>query len=349
MSQEEPTPSPPPVTSADENENKENKNSVQDTQTVKNSYLTIRLNSLIPDTPIPFDLFVKIDNKQIHYLKEGDRLAASKLQSLQQKAQERFSIHSRDKKKYKDYIHKCLTCDNLAIKNKALILRESSISLMEELFESPDVDQALRGSKDIIQNFVEFMDQDSQSMAHLVGLSTHDFYTYNHSLDVGIYSLGLGQVLGFQGEDLQSLGEGALLHDIGKRHVNVDIICKKGPLNEIEWMQMKKHPSYGLQILDAHNVSEDIKACCFEHHESFLGNGYPQALQSHEIHPMAKIIAITDTYDALTTQRSYNLPKFPIEAIEYMTEKLTDRYDKTFLKAMSSILFKLKKPAELSP
>ena len=314
---------------------------------MKNSYLTIRVNSLRPDASMPFDLFVKIDNRQVHYLKAGDCLTASKLQFLDKKAADRFSIHSRDKKKYKDYIHKSLTCDRLEIKSKALILRESSLSLMEELFESPDVDQALNESKDIIKNFVEFMDQDSKSMAHLVGLSSHDFYTYNHSLDVGIYSLGLGQAIGYGGEELQTLGEGALFHDIGKRQVNVDIICKKGPLNEIEWMQMKKHPSFGLQILDAHNTSEDIKACCFEHHESTLGNGYPQGLQDHEIHPMAKIIAITDTYDALTTQRSYNFPKFPTEAIKYMIEELPERYDKEFLKAMSSILFNLKKQANI--
>ena len=311
-----------------------------------NPYLIIRLNSIIPDTPIPFDIFVRIDNKQVHYLRAGDSLTASKLRFLEQKTTNRFSIHVRDKQLYKGYISDHLNSKSLAIKDKALILRESSISLVEELFESPDVDQALDGSKEIIKNFVKFMDHDAQAMVHLVGLSTHDFYTYNHSLDVGIYSLGLGQIVGYSGSELQRLGEGALLHDIGKRQVSVDIICKNGPLDDIEWAQMKKHPNYGLQILDDYDVSEDIKACCFEHHESTLGNGYPQGLQGHEIHPMAKIIAITDTYDALTTQRSYNRPKLPVEALEFMIGKLAERYDKNFLNAMYSILFQLKTPQD---
>ena len=306
-------------------------------------YLKIRLNSIIPETPIPFDIFVSIGDKQVHYLRAGDHFKSSKLYFLEQDAADRFSIHVRDKQLYKDYIHDRLNSEKLEIADKALILRESSISLVEELFESPDVDQALSGSKEIIKNFVEFMDRDAKAMVHLVGLSTHDFYTYNHSLDVGIYSLGLGQAIGYNGDELQKLGEGALLHDIGKRQVSVDIICKDGPLDDIEWAQMKKHPHYGLQILDEYNVSEDIKACCFEHHESTLGNGYPQGLQGHEIHPMARIIAITDTYDALTTQRSYNLPKLPTEALEFMMERLAGRYDKNFLEAMYSILFKLKR------
>ncbi len=305
------------------------------------SYIKIRLNSLTPGTPIPFDVFVRIADKQVHYLKMGDQLEKDKICALEQQAFDRFSIQVCDKQAYKNYIRDRLSCDELELQDKALILRESSLSLMEELFESPDVYQALQGSKEIIHNFVEFMDHDIQAMVHLVGLSTHDFYTYNHSLDVGIYSLGLGKIVGYSGDDLQELGEGALLHDIGKRHVNTNIICKNGPLNDIEWSQMRKHPYYGLQILDDYNVSEAVKACCFEHHESSLGNGYPQGLQGSEIHPMARIIAITDTYDALTTQRSYNRPKVSTEALEFMIGKLADRYDKNLLKAMHSILFKL--------
>ena len=323
----------------------ESKDSAHQSQKKTDSHLPIRLNSILPDHPIPFNLFLNIDEQPVHYLRVGDSLTTEKLHSFQLDAADRFSIQSCEKKVYKNYIEGVLNQEELHIQDKALILRESSLSLVEELFESPDVNQALKGSKEIIRNFVTFMGQDTQAMTHLVGLSTHDFYTYNHSLDVGIYSLGLGQAIGYGKEELQTLGEGALLHDIGKRHVSVDIICKDGPLNDVEWVQMRKHPLYGLQILDAHNTCEEIKACCFEHHESSLGNGYPQQLQAHEIHHMAKIIAITDTYDALTTQRSYNSPKLPTEALELMKEKLASRYDAELLKAMYSILFKLKQKA----
>ena len=143
-------------------------------------------------------------------------------------------------------------------------------------------------------------------------------------------------------EDLMDMGQGSLYHDIGKRKVPVEIICKKGGLDEAEWAQMKRHPLYGLQIMnDFPHISDAIKACCFEHHENHIGNGYPQGLKAEDIHPMARIVALTDTYDALTTKRSYNNPMKPEDALVMMKEKLAGRFDPDLLKAMYSVLFKL--------
>lgn len=108
---------------------------------------------------------------------------------------------------------------------------------------------------------------------------------------------------------------------------------------------MQKHPQYGLVILDEHNSSDNIKACAFEHHESMAGNGYPQKLTAEEIHPMAKVVAVADTYDALTTKRSYNDPMRPTEAIELMSTKLKGKYDPSVMKALLAIFEKLKSAA----
>jgi HD-GYP domain-containing protein (c-di-GMP phosphodiesterase class II) len=305
-------------------------------------YIKIRLNSIHPSAPVPFDIFVHIGEKYIHYLRAGDRLTAEKIDNFERRAPDAFFIYASERNNYRDYVQGRMVSDQLPTRDKALILRESSMSIVEELFESPDVARALRESKEVITNFVSFMDQDPEAMAHLIGLSSHDFYTYNHSLDVGIYSLGLGKIAGYSGQELHEMGQGALFHDVGKRQVSVDIICKAGPLTDIEWAQMQKHPQFGLMILNNYQVSEAIKACCFEHHESFLGNGYPQQLLGHEIHPMARIVAITDTYDALTTKRSYNEPMMPSDALNLMTQKLAGRYDPELMRAMSEILFKMR-------
>ena len=106
---------------------------------------------------------------------------------------------------------------------------------------------------------------------------------------------------------------------------------------------MKRHPQFGLMILNQNpNITDAMKAACFEHHESWAGNGYPQQISGNEIHPFARIVAITDTYDAMTTQRSYNVPMKPFDAVQMMKEKLAGRYDPEMLKAMHSVLFKLK-------
>lgn len=307
-------------------------------------FFKVRINTLIPGKPLTFDLHLRINNQSITYLRAGDKLEKEKIVALESRdTGNHFLVKEEDRKSYKTYVHEQMISQDLNVREKALVLRESSMTLVEELFEHPDVNKALDGARPIIQDFVSFMEAEPEAMGHLISLSGHDFYTYNHSLDVGIYSLGLSEALGFSKKELEEMGIAALFHDIGKRQISLEILCKKGSLSDAEWSQMQKHPQYGLVILNQNeNVSDAVKAACFEHHESWSGNGYPQNLSGPEIHPFARIVAITDTYDAMTTQRSYNVPMKPLEAVSMMKEKLAGRYDPDMLKALYSVLFKLK-------
>lgn len=308
------------------------------------NYFRIRLSTIRPDKKTTFDVYIHVDQKYIVYLRAGDRLSDGKIKSMHMRdTGDSFFVLVADKQKYQDWVKEEINSDLINPFEKAKILRESSVALMEDLFENPDVNKALDDSRPIIKDFIDLMESAPEAMGFMISLSGHDFYTYNHSLDVSIYSLGLGKALGYDPKTLEELGVGALFHDIGKRNVSLDILCKKGGLTDAEWEQMKMHPQYGLVILNGHpNISDAIKAACFEHHESWSGNGYPQQLVSDEIHPFARIVAITDTYDAMTTQRSYNVPMAPLDAVTMMKEKLAGRYDPDMLKAMYSVLFKIK-------
>ncbi len=311
------------------------------------TYFRIRLSTIRPSKATSFDIYIQINGQKVHYLKAGDKLSGLKIESLHDKdTGNTFFVLTSQKEAYRDWVKEEMNSDDLNPFEKGKILRESSVALMEDLFENPDVNTALNESRPIIRNFIDFMEQAPEAMGYMISLSGHDFYTYNHSLDVSIYSLGLGAALSFNKTDLEELGVGSLFHDVGKRNVSLDILCKKGGLNDAEWEQMKRHPQYGLMILNQNpSISDAIKAACFEHHESFSGNGYPQGISGQEIHPFARIVAITDTYDAMTTQRSYNSPLKPFDAVSMMKEKLAGRYDPDFLKAMYSVLFKLKAAA----
>lgn len=307
-------------------------------------YFRIRLSTIRPDKKTTFDVYLHVDQKYVLYLHAGDRLSDGKIKSMHMRdTGDSFFVLVADKQKYQDWVKEEINSDLINPFEKAKILRESSVALMEDLFENPDVNQALDDSRPIIKDFINLMESAPEAMGFMISLSGHDFYTYNHSLDVSIYSLGLGKALGYDAKTLEELGVAALFHDIGKRNVSLDILCKKGGLTDAEWEQMKMHPQYGLVILNNHpNISDAIKAACFEHHESWSGNGYPQQLVADEIHPFARIVAITDTYDAMTTQRSYNVPMVPLDAVTMMKEKLAGRYDPDMLKAMYSVLFKIK-------
>lgn len=311
----------------------------------KSKFLKIRLSSIHPSTTLTFSIYVLINGHFTLYLRLGDKISLEKLQAIDAKTHnDLFFVQSTDWGAYKAFVQEQINSTTIAPLEKAQILRASSMAIVEELFENPDVNVALNSSRPTIENFVSFMEAEPEAMSHLIGLSGHDFYTYNHSLDVSIYALGLGKALGMNSKELEELGLGSLFHDIGKRNVHLDILCKKGALSKDEWSIMQQHPQYGYVILNANpNITDAMKAACFEHHESFQGNGYPQQLQAHEIHPHARIVAITDTYDALTTQRSYNVPMMPLDALEMMKEKIHGRYDPDMLEAMYSVLFHQKK------
>lgn len=304
------------------------------------NFFQIKVGTLIPNTPLPFDLFVLVNGKYIHYLPQGEFLTLEKISKLQ--VSEQFFVPLDQRQLFKGFISNTLNQESVQVETKSRILRDTTLSLVEEIYEKKDISNALDESKELIGQFVTLMDNTPESIDHLLELSTHDFYTFNHSLDVAVYSLGIGRMVGYSEKDLVELGRGAIFHDIGKKWVDAEIICKKGTLDDAEWAQMQRHPEYGLKILSEYeNVSDAIKACCFEHHESFLGNGYPQGLDAASIHPMARIVAIADTFDALTTQRSYNQPMTPKDAILFMTSKIKDKYDPEILKAMSDVLLRI--------
>lgn len=306
-------------------------------------FFRIRLTTIRANEASPFQIYIYLDQKMVPYLKQGDKLKFEKIISLHEKdTGESFFVADADKQLYRDYVKASMNSDLIHNDQKAVILRESSIAILEDLYENPDVSKALEESKPIITDLLTFINNAPESIGNLISLSGHDFYTYNHSFDVSIYSLGLGQALGFDTKTLEELGLSSLYHDIGKRLVDINILCKKGALDDNEWIQMRQHPQFGLKILNEHkNISDAIKAACFEHHESWTGGGYPQDISGEEIHPFARIVALTDTYDALTTQRSYNVPMKPVDALNLMKQKLAGRFDPEMLKAMYSILFKM--------
>jgi HD-GYP domain-containing protein (c-di-GMP phosphodiesterase class II) len=312
---------------------------------VGSEYFRIRLSTIRAFEELPFDIFIYLDNKVITYVKQGEMLTKDKIITLHEKdSGESFYIHISHQQLYRDHVKFSMNSDLISNNDKASILRQSSIAMLEDLYEAEDVGAALENSKPIITELLDFMENAPESIGKLISISGHDFYTYNHSFDVSIYSLGLGQALGFDKKALEELGQSSLFHDVGKRNVSLDILCKKGPLDENEWVQMRMHPTFGLKILNEHEgISDAIKAACYEHHESWTGGGYPQDISGQEIHPFGRIVALTDTYDAMTTQRSYNKPMKPTEALNMMKDKISGRFDPDMLNAMYSILFKMEK------
>ena len=162
-------------------------------------------------------------------------------------------------------------------------------------------------------------------------LSKHDYYTYNHSVNVSVYSIALcKKVYGDDRKLLIQAGMGGLLHDLGKRAVPTAIINKPGKLDAAEWEEIKKHPEHGYTLLQkVATIPEESKRIVYEHHENIDGSGYPRKLCDTQISKLSKIATIADVFDALTTNRSYKKGLPPQEALQVMFGMAPGKFEPT--------------------
>ena len=184
----------------------------------------------------------------------------------------------------------------------------------------------------IANNIVEEIRESESMIVETINLSTYDNYTYTHSVNVDILSVILGVACGLTDDELKKLSQAALLHDVGKTCVPIEILNKPGKLNEEEWEEMRKHPRYGYNMLkDNHDVSSVTRNAILSHHENEDGSGYPRGLTADRIHLFAKIIHIADVYDALTTKRIYKDAMNPADALEYLMANADRLFDRQLL------------------
>jgi len=161
--------------------------------------------------------------------------------------------------------------------------------------------------------------EDALSVPHvldnLTDLRSHDVYTFGHSVNVAALSLLIGHDLGLSPEQLHTLALGALLHDIGKIAVPVEILRRPGPLSDEQWRRIVDHPRVGYDILRLYyGFSLAICHIAYQHHERLDGSGYPRGLRGDAIQRYARIVAVVDLFDAMRTERVYR-PSIPVHQV----------------------------------
>ena len=148
-------------------------------------------------------------------------------------------------------------------------------------------------------------------------MRTADAYTYHHSLNVSLYAGLICVWLDLPKVTIQEVIQTGVLHDVGKAKISQDVLSKKGPLTDREFTEMKKHSIFGYQLVkNTKGINNDICNGVLMHHEKADGKGYPLKLIGKKIHPYAKIIAVADVYDALTSERVYKKRFTPFDTFE---------------------------------
>ncbi len=170
--------------------------------------------------------------------------------------------------------------------------------------------------KGVVKSLVDNVLTNRYAMLQLTGLKNYDEYTFFHSANVAILSLALGSMITSDYRFLSSLGVGALLHDIGKLSVDLEILNKPGALTPDEWENVREHPIRGAQtVLLMPGVDRAATIPILEHHMRFDGIGYPVRVPQRPQHLASRIVAVADSYDAMTSRRSYSAARVQDQAM----------------------------------
>ncbi|ERI89426.1 HD domain protein [Clostridiales bacterium oral taxon 876 str. F0540] len=189
---------------------------------------------------------------------------------------------------------------------------------------------------DIADNILDEILSQKNVLINVVDIKNMDSYTYQHSVNVAVLSLIIGLQLQLNKYELYSLCMGALMHDIGKVFIPKEIILKYDKLTEKEFNIVMEHPQKGYDYLKgSSDISATSRIIALQHHERINGQGYPEGRKGSEINKLAKIVAIADVYDALTSDRPHRRALSPNEALEFIMASGDTLFDYDMVLAFS--------------
>jgi len=245
----------------------------------------------------------------------------------------KFKDHEKYERDTQKYLKKIRKNKKISRELKSEILNELTCDIMNDLFTGEINTEKIEQAKSIIDDTVAFLLEDPVAIKSMLKITTFDFYTYTHSINVSTYALGFAMYLKLKEKDLNTIGLAAILHDIGKKKISLDIINKNGTLTKKEFLKVKEHSSLGVEMLKKYGINDSLVLNIIEqHHEKIDGSGYPKGLKGDEIIFFSRILTIADIFDALTTRRSYKEALKTFEAFNIMYHHMKNELDLNLLK-----------------
>ena len=249
--------------------------------------------------------------------------------------QEKLYIKETDRMKYHGQATESLRAlvndPKVKLEVKVGKVYEVSKEIMKEFFDFGASTNILRYSDQAIENMEDCLIQNKELGFFLIAkIASKDYYTYTHSINVGMYCMVFGLQTNMSDTDSLELGLGGMLHDVGKVKIPREILDKNGKLTDSEFEQVKSHCVFGEEMLiEMMCYGERVVEVAGQHHERFGGGGYPMDKSGDAISHFSRICKVMDVYDALTTRRSYKNAMTPLEALKVMNNDMKGHFDST--------------------
>lgn len=295
-------------------------------------------------TALIFDVWIRRTATNCTKLfKKGDVIDWQRLEAYKNKGVESLCVAVEDYDKYSLFVEKMgevlvKNIDKFTAEDAASLLKEMVTYSMREININNNIDErVVANSANVVNGCVQALQKDAKSMMKIIGLMGQHPYIFKHSVTTSMLSIMLAQNSGMANiNNLTLLGLGAFLHDVGISQLTYDPEDRE-TLTANERNEIMRHPELGKRLLDSvKGIRSEVLEIIMQHHEQPNGRGYPNALKDAEIYPMAKIVAIADTFSALITKRSYRAGMTPIEALGIMKSDI-GKFDRQLLETFSKI------------
>jgi len=252
-------------------------------------------------------------------------------------------IDASDRSRYQQYLRsnwaELLADESMPIANRVAIMSEVMRDVLNEEFAGGDTDSMVAASQRLGNVTCELLNDQQVVAQQLCNVLHHDYATFTHCTNVSMYSVLLARELGYSTEDIEEIAVGGLLHDLGKLQIDERILTKPGRLDDFEYREIKKHPVTGFaQLVERDDLSFGQLMMTYQHHERLNGSGYPVGCTAEEIHPWAKLCAIVDVYEALTSNRPYRSPMSPKTALVVLDKGDGTEFDSEMLKCWRQLI-----------
>lgn len=316
------------------------------------TFMPVQLAGLRIDTVPGFDLYLRTRTGRMALYQRGDvQFRKDQRQRLRDHNIEELYVPAADRKQCLRYLEghldDVLRNGTVPQPQRAKILYSSASMLIEDVFADPTVGASIARAQSFVDSTVDYLFRKAEHFTDLLDIMSFDYHTYTHSVNVCVFGVALGRRLGYGQRDLNRLGAGLLLHDTGKARIDPAILAKRGQLTPAEWEIIKTHPECGVELLkQAGGVEPDSLLVVLQHHEKCSGDGYPAGLTEGQIHSFAKIAAVADVFDALTTERSYKRAVASFPALRTMQAEMAEALDRTILRELIMLLHRSQRRAD---
>ncbi len=303
--------------------------------------MAVTQNSLIENTTIGCDLYIKsyVNGvpRFVLFCRGGEIFGNERKEELIRKNINKLFIPTRNLKNYFKYqennLKSVITDKKKTSQEKSHVVYHVAKYLTQDLLSDPRSGSNIGRVANWVDNTVSYILHDLNAFSTLLKVTAHDYYTYTHSVNLAVLGLLFGKHIALNPHNLNSLGIGMLLHDVGKIEIPLEILNKPGKLTEEEFELAKKHVEIGIRILEEkENIAEESRIIVSQHHENHNGTGYPNRIGGNDIHLFGNISRIIDVYDAITTNRPYRIAKKPFKALVEMKEKMPNCFDQELFK-----------------